>query len=71
MGAINSLHYDGPLNTPAGLNNQTQVQKNGADQHSLLFPAILSLQKDNIDLVHRKGESIWAKGGDKFEDFAK
>ena len=70
-GAITSLHYDGPPTTTAGLENQAQVETTVADQGGSSFSASSSAQNDDIDPADIRGESIWAKGDGKFEEWAK
>ena len=70
-GAITYLHNDGPPKTTAGLETQTQFHTTVADSLDQQDNRSVSAQNDDVDPADLKGDSIWAKGDGKFDDWAK
>ena len=69
--AIAYLHYDGPPRTQASLESQPKIEVTAAGAHQSQDNRAHTAQKHDVDPADLKGESIWAKDDDKFDDWAK
>ena len=70
-GAITYLHHDGPPKTTASIESRPQIHTTVADSLEQQDNRSVSAQDDDVDSADLKGESIWAKGDGKFDDWAK
>jgi hypothetical protein len=69
--AITYLHHDGPPKNQASLETQPKIEVTVAGPHAPQGNHAHPVQKHDVDPADLKGESIWAKDDDKFDDWAK
>ena len=69
--AITYLHHDGPPKTQASLGTQPKIEVTAAGSRQSQDNRVHPVQMHDVDPADLKGESIWAKDDDKFDDWAK